>query len=248
MNRSVGSPVNANRDQESKPCSQCGADMDSGAVVCPVCTRTQVGQVECQSCGLFVRTLLSGSPPCPCGQRITLDLSPKGVRAAYARERARAEKEGTAAPAPGRREERFEQALAALQVELGGEAALQLEELLGPGEEVVATARSGPDMPRSQIALTNESVYLFTALGSMGGRATGAKMSLESPSGRYAVRVIPLSEIRGCDIQPSTTAAYGHLQLLTRGEAELNTFFLDGPLAYPTAVHLYRKIRELQRS
>jgi len=245
MNQSVGSPVTK---KDSKPCSQCGAELDTGAVKCGVCTRTQVGEVQCQSCGLYVRTLLSGSPPCPCGQRITLDLSQKGVSAAYARARAKAEKDGTAAPPPANREEQFARAEAALKVELSGEASLQLEELLAPGEDVLCTVRLTPGMPRSQLALTNENVYLFAALGAMGGRASGSKLSLESPSGRYAVRVIPLSEIRGCDIQPSSTAAYGHLQFLTQGAAdEGNKFFLDGPLAYPTAVHLYRKIRELQR-
>tara|TARA_R110002072_G_scaffold58860_1_gene149668 strand:+ start:3029 stop:3769 length:741 start_codon:yes stop_codon:yes gene_type:complete len=245
MKQSVGTPVT---EKDTKPCSQCGADMDSGAVTCPVCERTQVGEVQCPSCGLFVRTLLSGSPPCPCGQRIPLDLSPKAVRQASSREAARAEKAGTTAPPPARREELFERAQAALQGELSGEAALQLQELLGPGEEALCVARSEPARARSQLALTRQNVYLFTAIGSMGGRASGAKLTLESPSGRYAVRVIPLGEIRGCDIQPPSAASFGHLQLLTAaGPDEGAKLYLEGPLAYPTAALLYRKIRELQQ-
>jgi hypothetical protein len=127
-----------------------------------------------------------------------------------------------------------------------------LKDFLLDGEELIYKIRSSQDGERSQAALTNKNLFVFSK-GIFGGQmqdSGGGILGAVMARGRVSIRVYPLQTIEGIEIQPPKGITTGHFQVLTRFTAEHDNesmVLLDSNLGYFKGLLLYRKIRELQQ-
>lgn len=134
---------------------------------------------------------------------------------------------------------------------LSPEIECYLQDLLLPQEQVIYKLRNSAQNDRSQLALTDRCLYIFSK-GIMGGQGQdsgggilGAAMSM----GQVSIRVYPIRDIMAFEVKPLMGMTVGHFQVLTPATSESDNeskFLLDTKLGYFKAILLYHKLLELK--
>jgi len=152
---------------------------------------------------------------------------------------------------PEERSKAFDVAAGHLREEFTDEIESLLHDVLLPDESIIYKVRSSQSGDRSQLVLTNKNLVIINK-GLFGGQAQdvgGGLLGVLMGRARVSVRIYPIGEIRSVEIQPLKGITVGHLQVLTYATSERDNeskFLFDNHIGYFKAIHVYRRIRELQ--
>ncbi|BAU14085.1 hypothetical protein LEP3755_46300 [Leptolyngbya sp. NIES-3755] len=147
----------------------------------------------------------------------------------------------------------WSKAQAQLFEDLSAEVECYLSDLLLPKEQVVCKMRSSSQGERSQLALTNRCLYIFSkgVFGGQGQDSGGGLLGAALSAGQLSVRVYPIKDVVAFEFKPQKAATVGHFQVLTAATSENDNeskFLLDTKLGYFKSVLVYRKLMELQNA
>lgn len=121
--------------------------------------------------------------------------------------------------------------------ELSPEAEAHLADLLFGSERLLFKVRSSPAGERSQLALTNRRLFIFSKglRGGQGQDSGGGLLGAVMSIGQFSARVYHLSKIAGFEFKPMKGVTVGHFQVLTNMTSEADNeskFLLDTRLGY----------------